>query len=413
LNERLNVLVQQFVKDYWEFIGSDVENPFKDIRASIEIPDLDGNKSIKLIYKFKLNFGRGIVLSGDIQHGNILHAWIHKDNNSYILSIDLKLLVDIPDKKHEDIQKITAKGLSRFLNDIVLCSLFELITHPLLTVNVWSFPSQRNTLILDFIKSAISITTIDEEEIVLRSEEDIKSLERQKRRIKKLSKPEKLIKSKPILDFLRLTDSLISSKGNKSDYHDLGQKLENLLGGNVIISEDGDIRFNINKDTSLRLITSSSMVQQLSSLTLYLKHVANLGDLIIVDEPESNLHPEAQAKLIEITAEIVNRGLWVIITTHSSFILEYLNALMKAYVIANMNDEAKKRVLEVIKNENALLNPENVGVYLFTKRGYVENVKKDCIIDLESFRRVADELGMKYAELLTIEGLYQKSIGVK
>jgi len=103
--------------------------------------------------------------------------------------------------------------------------------------------------------------------------------------------------------------------------------------------------------------------------------------------------------------------LWVIITTHSSFISEYLNTLMKAYVVANMNDEAKKRVLEVIKNENALLNPENVGVYLFTKKGYVENVNKNYIINLESFRRVVDELGMKFTELLTIEELYQKSVG--
>jgi predicted ATPase len=139
--------------------------------------------------------------------------------------------------------------------------------------------------------------------------------------------------------------------------------------------------------------------------------MANLGDLIIIDEPESNLHPEAQAKLIEIIAEIVNRGLWVIITMYSPFILDYLNTLIKAYIVANMNDEAKKRVLEVIKNDNALLNPENVGVYLFTKDGCIENVKKDYTIDLESFRRVADELGMKYSELRIIEELYQKSMG--
>ncbi len=46
LNEKLNVLVQESVRDYWEFIGSDVESPFKDIRASIEIPNLDTNKNL-------------------------------------------------------------------------------------------------------------------------------------------------------------------------------------------------------------------------------------------------------------------------------------------------------------------------------------------------------------------------------
>ena len=48
---------------------------------------------------------------------------------------------------------------------------------------------------------------------------------------------------------------------------------------------------------------------------------------------------------------------------------------------------------------------------MFTKKGHVENVKKDYIIDLESFRRFADEVGIKFTELLTIEELYQKSVG--
>jgi ABC-type multidrug transport system ATPase subunit len=153
------------------------------------------------------------------------------------------------------------------------------------------------------------------------------------------------------------------------------------------------------------------MVQQLSPLALYLKHLAEFGDLIIIDEPESNLHPEAQKKVVEIIAEMVNRGLWVIITTHSPFIIDYLNTLMKAYKVASISDEAKEQVLEVIKNENALLNPENVGVYLFTKEGLIENVKKDYIIDLESFRKIIDEIGAMFTDLLIIEDIYQKSEG--
>lgn len=65
--------------------------------------------------------------------------------------------------------------------------------------------------------------------------------------------------------------------------------------------------------------------------------------------------------------------------------------------------------MEVIKNENALLNPENVGVYLFTKDGSIENVKKDYIIDAESFRKVSEEIGSIFTELLIIEDLFQRT----
>ncbi len=191
----------------------------------------------------------------------------------------------------------------------------------------------------------------------------------------------------------------------------MGSKLESILGGEVIISEDGDVRFKINENTSLKLTVSSSMVQQLSSLALYLKHLAKFGDLIIIDEPESNLHPEAQKKVVEIIAEMVNRGLWIIVTTHSPFIIDYLNTLMKAYKVANISDEAKEQVLEVIENENVLLSPEHVSVYLFTKEGSIENVKKDYIIDLKSFRKIIDEIGAMFTELLIIEDIYQKSVG--
>jgi len=198
----------------------------------------------------------------------------------------------------------------------------------------------------------------------------------------------------------------------ESVFSDLGRKLSNILGGDVevTLNERGDkeIRFKIDDGkVILNLITSSSMVQQLSTLSLYLKHVAKFGDLIIIDEPESNLHPEAQVKFAELIAEMVNRGLWVIITTHTPFILESLNVFMKAYVIAQKNEELKKQVMEVVKNENALLNPDLVGVYLFKRDGTIENIKKDYVIDEESFRKVFDELGSKFTELLIIEDIYE------
>ena len=388
-----NNVSQRFVKEhYWRFLGSDVETLVKNAKIHIEFPDFDVEKNLKIFFKNSIDTERmGFVK-------------IRKESNTYKLHIDLdlKMLLEL------DVEEVKKRSVVNILlNYTLLEILIELIVYPLSAI-VRIFPAQRNTLMLDFIKSAINIATREEQEGTILLNEENELPEKQKMTI---HKPEKLIKSKPILNFLKLTDWFIPSKDKKSNYYDLGSKLENILGGNVVIAEDGDIRFKIDKDTSLKLTVSSSMVQQLSPLALYLKHLAEFGDLIIIDEPESNLHPEAQKKVVEIIAEMVNRGLWVIITTHSPFIIDYLNTLMKAYKVASISNEAKKQVLEVIKNESALLNPENVGVYLFTKDGLIENVKKDYIINLESFRRIIDEIGAMFTELLIIEDIYQKSVG--
>ncbi len=84
---------------------------------------------------------------------------------------------------------------------------------------------------------------------------------------------------------------------------------------------------------------------------------------------------------------------------------------MKAYVVANINEETRKLVLEIFRNEDAILDPEKVAVYLFTKEGKIEEVRRDHVIDSESFRKVSDELGSMFTELLIIEDLYRKTIG--
>ena len=45
------------------------------------------------------------------------------------------------------------------------------------------------------------------------------------------------------------------------------------------------------------------------------------GSLIMLEEPEISLHPEAQVRLVEIFAEAIKAGKQLIITTHSHYLL--------------------------------------------------------------------------------------------
>lgn len=78
----------------------------------------------------------------------------------------------------------------------------------------------------------------------------------------------------------------------------------------------------------LLLNESSSSIRALLDLGMYLKHIARKGQVFIIDEPEMNLHPENQRKIVRVLAMLANYGIKVIITTHSDFITRELSLLV-------------------------------------------------------------------------------------
>ena len=66
---------------------------------------------------------------------------------------------------------------------------------------------------------------------------------------------------------------------------------------------------------------SSSMVSELAPVILYLRHVVQPGDTLIIEEPEAHLHPTAQVEFTRLLAGAVKAGIRIIITTHSEWVL--------------------------------------------------------------------------------------------
>lgn len=105
---------------------------------------------------------------------------------------------------------------------------------------------------------------------------------------------------------------------------------------------------------------SSSAVRSLLDIGFYLRHVAQRGDLLIVDEPELNLHPENQRRVARLFARLVNVGIHVFITTHSDYIIRELNTL----ILLN-RDEERIKSLAQRENYNAaeFISANKVKVY--------------------------------------------------
>ncbi|XXX72815.1 ATP-binding protein [Sorangium sp. So ce134] len=145
---------------------------------------------------------------------------------------------------------------------------------------------------------------------------------------------------KPVEDFLDFLTDIELSGGE--DHGDLAAKApfralaadieESIQNRNKIRFQrtalgGREIRIDVKKGLSIDLYNASSSIKQLTPLLLYLRYRARPNDFLIIDEPEMNLHPESQAKLLEILGILVNLGVHVLLTTHSPYFMSHLNNL--------------------------------------------------------------------------------------
>ena len=114
-------------------------------------------------------------------------------------------------------------------------------------------------------------------------------------------------------------------------------------------------------EENLPLMRSSSMVSELAPVVLYLRHVVQPGDTLIIEEPEAHLHPAKQVEFMRALAATVQAGIRVIMTTHSEWILEELANLVNASVLSDADKKA-------VGAEGVSLSPEDVGAWLFRSR---------------------------------------------
>ena len=148
---------------------------------------------------------------------------------------------------------------------------------------------------------------------------------------------------------------------------------------------------------------TSSMVSELAPLILFLRYLVNESDLLILEEPESHLHPSAQRQMARGIVRLVNSGVKVLITTHSDYFLNQLNNLIR---ISNAND----LWLEDHEFERAdCLERDDVSAYVFhwdENQGgsLIEEltIRPDVGIDDDEFGKVVND---QYEETILVEGI--------
>lgn len=139
-------------------------------------------------------------------------------------------------------------------------------------------------------------------------------------------------------------------------------------------------------EETLRMSHSSAMVSELAPLVLYLRGIVRQGDLLIIEEPESHLHPGAQTIIAKTLARLVRAGVQVLITTHSNYLLQQISNLIREGELQKQGERTSETA--------DYLKAEEVGAWWFHKDKPVEELPFDLVegIEPEDHLDIAEDL---------------------
>ncbi|HLP58225.1 MAG TPA: AAA family ATPase [Candidatus Deferrimicrobium sp.] len=151
-------------------------------------------------------------------------------------------------------------------------------------------------------------------------------------------------------------DSLLDAWGEI-----MGGKLNVIAGQLVFVPQE---RIN-RKQVHVPIYLGSSAIKSQVALDLYLRHIAQPDDMLMIDEPELNLHPDNQRRMARLLARLVNKGINVFITTHSDYILKEINNLL---LLANQFPKREAIMRKYGYTEDEVLKNDSTGVYVMRDR---------------------------------------------
>lgn len=201
-----------------------------------------------------------------------------------------------------------------------------------------------------------------------------------------------------IADFLKQIINYDEHRLSSDEMNRIAKVLEDeVLRGEIEVRRPAagypEFRYRPQKsEQALRMSQSSSMVSELAPLVLFLRGIVQVGDTLIIEEPEAHLHPAAQTKVALTLARLVRVGVRVIITTHSDWLLEQIGNLVR-----------EGEVMKLGKNKTeptTWLTKEEVGAWWFREDKPVTEIPFDNIegIEPKDYYDVAEELHNKAVE---------------
>ena len=173
-----------------------------------------------------------------------------------------------------------------------------------------------------------------------------------------------------VTDFL---GSLLEMPVREGPCSNIAKQLEkNMLQG-TIERQDTKLPTEINYRYHGQLVPLhrvSSMVSEIAPLILYLRHLVRPKSFLIIEEPESHLHPNHQIYLAKCIVDLIRNGIYVLITTHSPYLVEQIGNYLQAGGISDSDRD------KLQKNKDSYLKLNELAVYLFEIEQNISKIKK-------------------------------------
>ncbi len=137
-------------------------------------------------------------------------------------------------------------------------------------------------------------------------------------------------------------------------------------------------------------------------VTKYYNEIRKKKKTFIVEEPELNLFPGAQQKLMQYLVDtIINYDNNILLTTHSPYTLTSLNNMMYAYQMGKKNSNQTESIIK----KKYWINPDDVSAYMLLPDGGCEDIfdREEGLIKAEKIDKVSGVLNEQFNELLNIE----------
>lgn len=330
-----------------------------------------------------------------IKYGDSEEEFIQSLKEESIDLLDSIQNVDIRIKKESESDIVAISVLNDAISaDSTTAVRFAL--QSMLFYNLCMYPI-RNVVMLPVERNSIYTFS---KELSIRKQEVVDSIQMMIDKERKYDKFDIFFNTKryplPIKDGLIVAEDLAERKKNRSEFYEFAEKIESdLLEGRVQISNDGEIQFKPKKASSrvLPIHMTASIIKAMASLVVYLKHIAKKNDLIIIDEPEINLHPNNQIILTRMLARLMNQGFRLIVSTHSDYIIREINNLV---IMSHSNNSDVVSLAESKKYSNdEFIIKDDLNVLVF---GY----KKKSSKLVEITNQTVDDFGFDIKSIDTV-----------
>ncbi|QOR61207.1 AAA family ATPase [Sulfurovum indicum] len=197
----------------------------------------------------------------------------------------------------------------------------------------------------------------------------------------------------PVKDNIDYTRDLASSISKEKSYlhsdREITKYFSDILQGSYKVVNK-EVYFTTKKNKKqIPMYFASSATKSLVELFFYIKHSAKKGDLLMIDEPELNLHPDNHRKITRLLSHLSNKGIYVFITTHSDYMIKEFNNLIRLkHNIANKEKIIKKYGYK----EHDNLDYAKISAYV-NSSGYLSKAPIDDMgIEMDTFDKVLNDL---------------------